>query len=193
MAGGEFIGRLAVPLARAAGALTRVGAVPVDDLVVHFGALKTGSSAIQAVLRDNLRPWCGYVYPDLGQANGSLTLAFAFATPDSLRLWNFVQSGAVAAAQRLRMQARLGLALRAARPGVPVILSGEVVATFRRGRSCRAGSVRKHGAAVPLHRLPPRAGIGADLDFSGDGQGYLAHPPFPDAGHAGWVLPLHDA
>ena len=122
---------MAEPALWAAGRMARLGARPCDELVVHFGAHKTGSSSIQATLRDNFRPGSGYVYPDLGDPNGSLTLAFAFASLDSLRAWDFAHSAARAAAQRLRMRARLGLALRAAKAGLPTILSGEVIAHFR--------------------------------------------------------------
>ena len=128
---GELIGRTAEPVARTAGRMAHFGAGPCDDLVMHFGAHKTGSSSIQATLRAHAGPGSGYVYPDLGQANGSLTLAFAFASAQSLRTWDFVHSPTLAAAQRLRMQARLGWAMRAARPGLPTILSGEVIAHFR--------------------------------------------------------------
>jgi len=89
--------------ARVKGAALRLGSIcgisgsPVKskkarELVIHFGAFKTGSSSIQATLFDNRERFDDVTYVQCGEPNSSNVLRKAFLEPERLAERTFLKS-----------------------------------------------------------------------------------------------------
>lgn len=119
-------------------------------VIVHYGILKTGSSSIQETLYQNRTVLKTVCYPDLGLANGSLTIAHAFAEPRNLVDRHLVANLATAQVNRRLARHRLSQALARSGSAVPV-LSAEVISWFSDGEISALDEFLRSAGLVPSY------------------------------------------